>query len=332
MKNKLNLKAYEKIGDTDVITEPEAQSKVLLTTLEETETELQSLYEEMAASEHPEEFRDDVNSRLRSYLRTSTQLLKAHRRFVGISDELSARWSDLAKSKKQRILPHAPANSVIDLEETRSRHFTSGLNLYKILWICFIGSLAGVIVEMLWCLLTRGYIESRAGLIYGPFNLLYGACAAVMSLALYSFRNNGKWISFIGGFLVGSVMEYVCSWVQEMLFGSTSWDYSHMPLNLNGRICLLYSIFWGFLGVLWVKTLYPMMAQLILKLPERFGKVLTWALAAFFTFNAVVTVIAVFRWSQRVDMIESANAFWSFIDARFPDARMERVFANMVFD
>ena len=50
------------------------------------------------------------------------------------------------------------------------------------------------------------------------------------------FRNRGAIWSFLGGFLVGSVVEYGCSWIQEALFGSRSWDYSSMPLNLNGRI------------------------------------------------------------------------------------------------
>lgn len=45
--------------------------------------------------------------------------------------------------------------------------------------------------------------------------------------------------------------------------------------------------------------------------------------------NAVVTILALFRWSQR---IEAASALWEFIDMRFPDERMESIFANMVFN
>ena len=45
---------------------------------------------------------------------------------------------------------------------------------------------------------------------------------------------------FFGGIIVGSVVEYICSLGQEIIFGSRSWDYSHMPFNINGRICLLY--------------------------------------------------------------------------------------------
>ena len=83
--------------------------------------------------------------------------------------------------------------------------------------------------------------------------------------------------------------------------------------------------------MLWIKDLYPRMAQLILKIPNRFGKVLTWCLTAFFVFDCVVTLLTVFRWSQRVEGIAASNAFWAFLDSRFPDARMQRIFANMVF-
>ncbi len=105
-----------------------------------------------------------------------------------------------------------------------------------------------------------------------------------------------------------------------------------MPFNLNGRICFLYSVFWGLLGFFWVKTIYPWMAELILKLPDKAGKIATWALLVFFIFNAVVTVLAVWRWTQRLDGMEPANAFWAFMDVRFLNERMEHIFANMVFD
>ncbi len=327
---KPTIKNYEKITDSDIVTEPERESRELLEALNDTEAQLQDYYVQMAKSEDPEACQEDVVYTMRSHLRASANLLKAHHRLLSMTDELSARWNDLSKSK-HRLLSRVPANSVIDLEETSSGHFAAGLNWYKVLWICFIGSFAGVIVELLWCLVTRGYLESRSGLVYGPFNLLYGAGAVAMTVTLYRYRNKGRWLSFLGGFLVGSVVEYACSWGQEMIFGSTSWDYSAVPFNLNGRICFLYSLFWGVLGILWMKYLYPLMAEWILKIPNKWGKILTWAVTAFFIFNAIVSAIAVFRWSQRIDLIEPANAFWAFIDTRFPDSRMERIYANMVF-
>ena len=247
-------------------------------------------------------------------------------------DELNARLHDMRKSRDHkwyRLNP--PANASIDLEERQIGHFAQGLGIYKLMLVCFLGSFAGVVVETLWCLLRWGHLESRAGLVYGPFNLLYGVGAVVLTLALYRYRNRGYWLSLLAGMAAGSAVEYLCSWAQEALLGSRSWDYSAMPFNLNGRICLMYSFFWGILGVLWIKDLYPRMAKWILKLPNRAGKILTWVLTIFLISNSLVSAAAVWRWSERVNDRPARTGVWALVDQRFPDERMERIFPNMRF-
>ena len=179
----------------------------------------------------------EVDQQVDSLRRAAVTMSKTIAQTYAISDELSARCKDIEKQrKKRRVVPYAPANTTIDLYEQESSHFARGMNPYKLLLVCFIGSFVGVVVELLWCLLRNGYLESRSGLVYGPFNLLYGAGAVALTACLYKFRNNGAWVSFLGGMLVGSVVEYACSFGQELLFGSRSWDYSEVPFNLNGRI------------------------------------------------------------------------------------------------
>jgi len=273
-----------------------------------------------------------VQAELDSLQRTARDLRLAGQAASDLEDELSARLRDTRTSRDRKWYAlNPPANGAIDLVEERREHFARGCNLYKLLLVCFVGSFAGVVLEMLWCLITNGYIESRAGLVYGPFNLLYGAGAVLLTVTLFKYRNRGYFWSFLGGMAVGSLLEYVCSWAQEMLLGSRSWDYSDMPLNLNGRICLLYSVFWGVLGVLWIKDLYPRMAKYILIIPNRIGKPLTWALTAFLVINALISCVAVGRWAMRVQGQPAASAIWEFVDRRFPNERMERIFANMEF-
>ncbi len=339
-KLKINKKMLKNHIEYDecYVSELEKESIFLLDKISNTEEHLQDVYmnldiEDDSFNGNEEEYTEkEVLKYCNSYERASKNIIKSYIKIVGMYDELSARWKDLQRIKKDRLLPTAPANSIIDIKENNLNHFAKGMNMYKIMLLCFMGSFFGVIVELIWCLLRYGYIESRSGLVYGPFNLLYGAGAVFLSLALYRFRNNGAWLSFIGGFVVGSVLEYICSWGQETLLGSRSWDYSMMPFNLNGRICLLYSFFWGFLGVLWMKTVYPWMAELILKMPNKSGKIATWAVTIFLIINSVVSLVAVYRWSERVDLVPADNSFWEFIDTRFPNERMERIFANMVFD
>ena len=258
---------------------------------------------------------------------------KAWAKYISDShDELKARLKDTVNSnKKGFLISRAPANGTIDYREEKTQHFARGINFYKLFLVFFVGSFAGVIVEMLWCFVRHGHFESRTGLVYGPFNPVYGAGALCLSWVLYEYRNRSAIYSFLGGFITGSVVEYVCSFVQETLFGSTSWDYSNVPLNINGRICLLYSIFWGFLGVFWIKSVYPRFSIWVLKIPNRIGKALVWILLAFMLFDAAVSGVAVYRWSERVKGKESSNAFESFLDRRFADERMQRIYPNMVF-
>ena len=297
----------------------------------------QGYYEQLAdqSSLPPEEravLQSEVTREAEDLKRASANLLQAHLWASEKSDELATRLREgLESSRRRGLFRRAPANSLIDLEEERADSFASGVNFYKIALVCIVGSFAGVVVEMLWCLFRNGYLESRSGLVYGPFNPVYGIGAVVMTLALYRYRNRSSSISFLGGALVGSVIEYLLSWGQEALFGSTSWDYSSMPFNLDGRICLLYSLFWGILGVFWIKSIYPRTAQVILKIPNRFGRILTWVLTVFMVFDCAVSLLAVDRWSERVQGDPPASAVDTFFDQHFPDDRMERIYANMEF-
>lgn len=256
--------------------------------------------------------------------------------FNELIDEVETRLKeteqyDRRKKKKVRILPPAPTNAQIDYREKQEAHFAQGMTFYKLFWVFFIGCFAGVVLETIYCLIQRGHYESRVGLIYGPFNLVYGIGALCLSGALYQFRNRGRVFSFVGGFVVGSVVEYACSWFQEVCFGSTSWDYSNMPYNLNGRICLLYSIFWGILGIFWIKDIYPRMAKWILKIPNKVGKPLTWVLLVFMVFNSVMTLFTSLRWTARREGAEPRNAFEAYLDEHYPDERMQKIFANAEF-
>lgn len=276
-----------------------------------------------------------------SSIRESLALIKKERSaLVGYiaqeaieTDELETRLHEYlhVRSNKRRFLKPAPTNAQIDLAENKERHFAQGVSPYKLFWVFFIGCFAGVMVERAWCLIRYGFYEPRVGLIYGPFNLVYGLGAWALTAALYHFRNKSKLWSFLGGALVGSALEYGCSWFQEAVFGSVSWDYSMRPFNLNGRICLQYSVYWGILSVMWIKSLYPRIAAWILKIPNRLGKGLTCVLAVFMVFNTVMTGMTVLRWTQRRGGQPPRNAVEEMIDARYPDERMSAIFTNLTF-
>ena len=143
------------------------------------------------------------------------------------------------------------------------KHFTiMGISIWRILAYFIIYSVVGYVVETLYGIVTKGVWESRQSFLYGPFCGIYGLGAVIMIIFLHKYQTKYNAL-FIGGFIVGSITEYLVSLFGEMILGVKWWDYSGMPLNLNGRICVFFSLFWGFLGLYLIASLNPKVDKLI---------------------------------------------------------------------
>ena len=127
---------------------------------------------------------------------------------------------------------------------------------------------------------------------------------------------------------MGGAYEYICSVFTEIVFGAIFWDYSKIPLNLGGRINLLFCFFWGIAAVLWIKYLYPKISNLIEKVPVRIGTVLTWIMIVFMTVNMLISAAAFERYNQRFYGEEASTAIEHFLDEHFPDERMEKIYPS----
>ncbi len=137
------------------------------------------------------------------------------------------------------------------------------ISMWRVCAYFIIYSFLGYIIETIFALFNYGVLESRKSFLYGPFCSIYGVGAVVIILALkYKFFKNNHTL-FIGGFIVGSVVEYVISFLGEVVLHIKWWDYSDRFLNINGRICLLYSLFWGLLGVYLLRVINPKVDRLI---------------------------------------------------------------------
>ncbi len=212
----------------------------------------------------------------------------------------------------------------------KEESFAKGLNFYKLFWVFFIGSIIGVIVETLFCLATQFRIESRKGLLYGPFNPVYGFGAVVMTVCLHWLeKKRDLWI-FLGGMVLGGGFEYLCSLVQELVFGTVSWDYTGSPFSFGGRTSLMYCFFWGILGLLWVKELYPRMSRLIERIPNHVGKTLTWVCVLLMVIDIALSGMAVSRYSARQEGIPAETNVQEWIDRYYPDDLMQVIYPNMI--
>lgn len=170
-----------------------------------------------------------------------------------------------------------------------------GLSVWRVMAYFVIYSVVGYIIETIFGIITKGVWESRQSFLYGPFCAIYGLGASIMIMFLHKYSKNYTRL-FIGGFIVGSIVEYLVSWIGESLLGVKWWDYSDMPLNINGRICVYFSIFWGFLALYLIASFNPRIDRLInwikSKLSVKALKALATTVTLVLLIDCIVTGIA----------------------------------------
>lgn len=196
----------------------------------------------------------------------------------------------------------------------------------KIFWIFVIGSVFGFFAEMLYALVYTRTLEIRQGLIYGPFIQIYGIGAIAYHLLVSKIKKPKK--LFFSGMLMGGILEYLCSFFQEIFWGTISWDYSHLFMNLNGRVCLLYCFYWGIIAVAYLKIFYPGMQKIDLLLEKRNFRIVTIFFVIFMTFDITISCMAADRQQKRRNHIPPANEIEVFLDEHYPDELMDRIYNN----
>ena len=214
-------------------------------------------------------------------------------------------------------------------ESKEDKPFAYGFCFTKLFYLFVIGSFIGTILETIWAFCVDGHFEMRVGMVYGPFIPVYGGGACFLTAALYKLYKLNDTLVFVISAFVGAGFEYFCSWLQEQMFGTVSWDYSDTPFNLDGRTNLMYALIWGFLGLVWVRYLYPWTAKLIEKIPKRAGAIITTFLIVFMAFNGFMSVTATARWTQRTDGVPASNSFEEYLDEKFDNEKMEFLFPGM---
>lgn len=155
-------------------------------------------------------------------------------------------------------------------------------------------SFIGWICEVIYVGVTSAHKFVNRGFLHGPICPVYGFGGVVILMlppSLYA-----TWIPlFLASMILCTTVEYFVSWLMEKLFHTRWWDYSHYKIQLNGRICLLNSILFGFLGVVVIHFVYPLMTDLLNSLGQ------TWISISGMIILAVLSVDVFFTVRKLVD-------------------------------
>ena len=204
------------------------------------------------------------------------------------------------------------------------------ITINQIIWYLIIFSILGLLIETIFCYITTGVLESRKGLIWGPFCPVYGVGATILIILLN--RYNEKPIQlFIAGSIMGNIIEYSLSYILEAMYGARFWDYSYLNWNLNGRICITYSIFWGILAVILIKMVKPIIDKIMNKIPN--NEKINITIIIPILIDSIATVWAVKTYQNRIISNNSQNKKNKIIqyieNTLFSNEKMKKTFPNL---
>lgn len=156
-------------------------------------------------------------------------------------------------------------------------------------------SFAGWIFETVFCTISDGYYQNR-GFLFGPVCPIYGVGAMVVYImadcaAMYGVGADLKgWQLFLIGYVASAILEYSVHWLLEKKFHATWWDYTNMPLNLNGRICVPASTLFGLSYVAIFKYVYPWSQRVKAQLPLTVMEMAAYIFVIGFAVDTALTI------------------------------------------
>lgn len=150
--------------------------------------------------------------------------------------------------------------------------YNKNYELTSIILFFFIFSFVGWLWEVCLYLFQEGIFVNR-GTFYGPYLPIYGfGCTFIILLNKIPklrklFKN--PFLTFNVVMVICAVVEYLTSVFLEVVEGARYWDYTGIFLNINGRICLEGTLFFGVGGCLCLYIIAPVIEKGLQHLTKR---------------------------------------------------------------
>ena len=162
-----------------------------------------------------------------------------------------------------------------------------------VLWYFWIYSFLGYLLERAFAAVTHAEHQGRRCFLLLPLCPVYGL-GMLAVLALPPDWTEGGWLVISGG-LAATAVEYAVSVFYQQAFSVSFWDYHGQIGNLNGRVCLPFTLAWGLLLLPMVYWVHPAAARLFAVIPTP----VSWAALAAFTADGIVSSVILRRTGDR---------------------------------
>lgn len=170
---------------------------------------------------------------------------------------------------------------------TKTSHKTKTKILNYILFF-FVCAFIGWVWEVILTLIRTGSFVNR-GVLHGPWLPIYGF-GGVGILILVGHLRKYPPLVFLTSALLCGLMEYLTGWYLETVTHLKWWDYSDIPLNLHGRVCLLSVVCFGLCGLFVIYVIYPRFHDVFAKLKVQPKQIICSVLIVLFTADFIYSI------------------------------------------
>lgn len=263
---------------------------------------------------------------------TFKRMLKQGRIDAGVYND--AVWSESERFGSKRLRSKISREQQQVIREARLKMREDFISdnppgLYQYVIIFLVASVLGLIIETIYTLIAFGVLESRVGLVWGPFSPFYGLGAVVLTAALWPLRRRPVWQLFLISAVMGGVLEQLAGWSMDHFAHLQSWTYLGLPDHITQWVAWRFLAMWGVLGVTWCRLIMPELLFRIGEPTSRRQVVAVSALSVFLVLDIAMTVACFWRAGQRSEGVPPSGPFEIYVDNHFDDAFMAEKFENM---
>ena len=178
-------------------------------------------------------------------------------------------------------------------------------NIYQAVWIFIIYAFLGWCSEVAFAAVNKGKFVNR-GFLNGPVCPIYGVGMLIVVLCLWNLRDRPL-LLFLGSALLTTALEFVTGFVLERFFHDKWWDYSDMPFNIKGYVCLKFTILWGLAASFIIGAIHRFIYMLIEKTPFVLGVILLAVFSVAFIADFTVTLTALVKLPKKLKAMAEAE-------------------------
>ena len=178
--------------------------------------------------------------------------------------------------------------------------------MYYLILYFFVYGFLGWCTEVAFAACKERKFVNR-GFLNGPICPIYGIGVGIVVQFLTPYKENLV-LLYIASVVMVTALEWVTGFILEKIFHNKWWDYSKMPLNLNGYVCLLFSLIWGVACVLIADFIHPLIHKVLSWIPFPVGMTLIVVLSIVMFVDLYVTASTILKMNKHLEKMKEIAA------------------------